>query len=60
MNPIYSKPDSRGMMFVDCSECIQGGNGEKDCSSGASIKKGMKGGCFRGKLLTKYLEVSAK
>lgn len=60
MNPMYSKPDSRGTMFVDCSECTRGGNGNRDCGSGCMIKKGMKGGCFSGILLEKYQEANLK
>lgn len=51
----YSKKDSRGALYVDCSECTRGGNGGKDerskCSSGWLKKKGNKGGCFCGTLL---------
>lgn len=58
IKPIHSKPDSRGHMFVACSECERGGNGEADCSSGWRIKRGgpEKGACFSGKLLPKFRE----
>jgi len=48
----YSKKDTRGHLYVDCSECDYGGNGkDKDkCSSGWQYKRGNKGGCFLGKL----------
>jgi len=50
---IYSTKDSRGKLYVDCSECDRGGNGSaKDkCACGWRTKKGMKGGCFLGTLL---------
>lgn len=50
----YSGKDSRGKIYIDCSECKKGGNGEQTCSSGHKIKKGNQGMCFLGKLLEKY------
>jgi len=49
----YSERDSRGHVFVDCSECTRGGNGgDKDkCSAGGNTKRGKRGGCFIGTLL---------
>ena len=49
----YSERDTRGMLFVDCSECDRGGNGsDKDkCSAGWKVKRGGNGGCFMGTLL---------
>ncbi len=49
----YSEKDTKGKLFVDCSECERGGNGsDKDkCSSGWRHTKGRKGGCFIGTLL---------
>ncbi len=49
----YSEKDSRGKLYIDCSECVRGGNGsDKDqCSCGWQVKKGEKGGCFCGELL---------
>lgn len=55
MKPKYSKRDSRLTLFVDCSECERGGNGDQSCSAGWKTKKGNKGGCFSGKLLEKYV-----
>jgi len=52
----YSEVDSRGMLYVDCTECKRGSKGEKDCSAGARAKKGHQGGCFLGELLEKYEE----
>ena len=52
----FSKKDSRGMEYVDCSECERGGNGaEADkCSAGGQTTKGRKGGCFAGTLGTGF------
>jgi len=49
----FSERDTKGKLFVDCSECTRGGNGEDadKCSSGWRHKKGHKGGCFMGTLL---------
>jgi len=54
MEPKHSKRDSRGMLYVACSECERGGNGDQSCSSGWQIKKGGKNACFSGNLLGKY------
>jgi hypothetical protein len=55
---IYSQRDSRGVIFVDCSECERGANGsEKDkYSCGWRTKKGGKGGCFMGTLIPSVRE----
>ena len=49
----YSTKDSRGALFVDCSECNRGAHGgdPEKCSSGWKHKKGNKGGCFIGTLV---------
>ena len=49
----FSKKDTRGHLYVDCSECNRGGNGlDKDkCSAGSKHKRGNKGGCFIGELI---------
>ncbi len=49
----YSKKDTRGHLYVDCSECNRGGNGQDvdKCSSGWKVKKGNNGGCFLGTLI---------
>jgi len=52
--PKYSEKDSRGIIYVDCTECNRGTNGEKDCSAGARTKKGHQGGCFSGVLLDRF------
>lgn len=54
MKPKSSAPDSRGKWFIDCAECKRGGNGDKDCASGQSIKQVRRGGCFIGELLDKF------
>ena len=48
----YSRTDTKGKLYVDCSECERGGNGsDKDkCSCGWQIKRGWQGGCFLGTL----------
>ncbi len=50
----YSTKDSRGMACVDCTECERGINGTDidKCSAGAKHKKGNKGSCFCGKLIS--------
>ena len=42
----YSRTDTKGKLYVDCSECERGGNGsDKDkCSCGWQIKRGRQGG----------------
>jgi hypothetical protein len=49
----HSRRDSRGMLYVDCSECTRGGNGTdpNKCSCGWQVKRGRKGGCFVGTLM---------
>lgn len=56
----YSKIDSKGKLYVDCSECNRGGNGHDidKCSCGWRIKKGRVGGCFIETLIP-GLEVAA-
>jgi len=56
LKPKSSKQDSRGMWFIDCAECTQGGKGDKSCSSGHNVKQIRKGGCFSGQLLAKFKE----
>lgn len=48
----FSERDSRGNIFVDCIECVRGHHGDKTCSAGFKHKKGNKGGCFLGDLLS--------
>jgi len=51
MKAKYSEKDTRGFLFVDCSECTKGGNGNKSCSAGWLKEQGNQGGCFCGVLL---------
>ena len=53
MKAKFSILDTRGKLFVDCSECDRGGNGSDadKCAAGWKYKKGKKGGCFMGTLL---------
>ena len=48
----HSYKDTRGALYVDCSECERGGKGNaKDkCSCGWKVKRGKQGGCFIGEL----------
>ena len=50
MKKIYSFKDSRGALYVDCSECTRGGNGgtSDKCAAGWQHKRGGRGGCFAG------------
>jgi hypothetical protein len=52
----HSFKDTRGHLWIACSECNRGGNGQdKDkCSTGWQVKRGGKLGCFCGTLLEKY------
>lgn len=47
--------DTKGMLWVACSECERGGNGsDKDkCSCGGSCKRFNNSGCFSGELIKK-------
>ena len=49
----YSHRDTKGKLFVDCSECCRGGNGmdTNKCSCGWQVKRGKQGGCFCGELI---------
>lgn len=49
----YSLRDTKNKLYVDCSECERGGNGNaKDkCSCGWQVKRGKQGGCFCGSLM---------
>lgn len=44
--------DESGKLYVDCAECIRGGNGADDdkCAFGVEIKLTRKGGCYAGYL----------
>jgi len=58
---INSFKDSRGHLWVACSECERGGNGnDKDkCACGWKIKKFQGSGCFGGTLFN-YIQVEDK
>jgi len=50
----FSRRDSRGKLWVACSECERGGNADRDsdlCSAGWTIRNGGTHGCFSGVLL---------
>ena len=48
---VHSHEDSRGVLWVACSECTRGGNGDHSCSSGGRHKRWNYYGCFLGVLL---------
>jgi hypothetical protein len=56
VKPKHSFKDTKGHLWVACSECNRGGNGEdKDkCSTGGQVKRGGKLGCFSGELMGKF------
>lgn len=49
----FSEKDKNGRLYVDCTECRRGRNGDcpDKCSAGYKHKKGNQGGCFSGQLL---------
>lgn len=49
----YSELDTKGKLYVDCTECNRGANGkDKDkCAAGWRYKKGNQGGRFMGTLI---------
>ena len=51
---VNSFKDTKGALWVACSECERGGNGnDKDkCSSGFKVKKFNGLGCFLGTLIS--------
>lgn len=53
MKKINSYRDTKGLLWVACSECERGGNGtDKDkCSCGWRVKRFNGLGCFNGRLL---------
>lgn len=53
---MHSFKDTRGALWVACSECERGGNGsdQDKCSCGWRVKKFNKKGCFSGTLMSKY------
>lgn len=50
---MYSCYDSKGKLWVDCTECERGKNGTDDspCSSGYKVTKGNTCGCFAGTMI---------
>lgn len=56
--PKHSFKDSRGHIYVDCTECSRGSGGEDPdkCASGWQVKRGGRAGCFSGKLRRGLLE----
>lgn len=52
--------DTKGKLYVDCTECHRGQYGERSCSAGWMVKRRGKAGCFLGTLLPLYAEELAK
>lgn len=54
--------DSKGMLWVACSECVRGGNGsDKDkCTCEWKCKKFNGMGCFSGVLMERYKNIVIK
>lgn len=52
----HSFRDTRGSLWIACSECERGGNGADTdkCACGGTIKRGCKMGCFQGVLMGQY------
>lgn len=50
---VYSFYDNKGKLYIDCTECNRGVNGDDidKCSAGVRIKKPQMGGCFIGDIL---------
>lgn len=50
----FSEKDSNGKLCVDCVECERGhfGSDVDKCSSGHKHKKGNRGACFMGTLIS--------
>lgn len=50
---LHSRRDDKGRLYVACSECNRGGNGNDPdkCACGGRVKTGGKVGCFAGTLM---------
>lgn len=50
--------DTNGQLYVDCTECERGknGNDEDKCSCGVRVKVKNRNGCFAGTLISKYAD----
>jgi len=48
---IHSGYDSRGHLYVACTECVRGWNGDKSCSAGWNVKRYRGQMCFSGEPL---------
>lgn len=51
MKKVYSSKDCNGRLWVDCTECQRGWNGDRTCSAGWHHDQPMRGGCFCGIVL---------
>ena len=54
--------DSKGLLWVSCSECERGGNGSDvdKCASGWKVKRWNGLGCFIGTLMSKFSPPKSK
>lgn len=48
---IHSGFDSDGRLYVACSECVRGGNGDKSCGAGWNVHRYNGQMCFSGEPL---------
>ena len=57
---IHSGFDTRGYLYVACTECIRGWNGDKSCSAGWNVKQYRGQICFSGEPLPEIKEILFK
>lgn len=50
--------DKNGLRCIDCTECVHGANGDKDCSAGWRVKRKNKAGCFAGTPLPEIIPLT--
>lgn len=58
----YSERDDRNVLYVDCTECTRGRNGDdaNKCGCGCRVWVGGRAGCFNGKLLPHLTVIDKK
>lgn len=57
---IHSGFDTRGRLYVACSECVRGGNGDHSCGAGGQHKRYLGQMCFCGEPLPEIKEILLK
>ena len=57
---IHSGFDTRGYLYVACSECVRGGNGDHSCGAGGQHKRFHGEMCFSGEPLPEVKEILTK